>query len=494
MEPEEYVDSVRLRLGCAGPCEPVPCAACQNGSLDTGAAHATCCAVGEATRGHNEVTTLVHAAAQSCDCTAGMEVLGLIPGTDLRPADVLTSALGNSHTALRHLGLLPARSSLLVPTARVQTRHESKLAHYGPHLPSFLRQNISHTPIVWSACGRPHRDTLTVLRPPSKSIARKRDFVSAEVVYQKLHASITLEIWKRSAQQIRASWPLGALPDSVDPESQFLPGALRPSLSCAGLLSCVVSPACSFLDRVFSDDVSLISILSRFTCSVLGLGQCPARSPSAAWPRSCPLSPLWKPRLCVMFRRSWKRLRNLWSRSRPRGLSLVSRTSVPTRAPALSCPRPLPVVLVAPCCSISVAPRVFESRSSPVTPPESLGLFLPPLLLLGLYHTALSSHGARLAWLAAPLRVSQVPQPLLPPRPVLGRQVRSVVPQAPLKHGNAGGTSIAAELDALPSVECGVRFSLKPSPSRAMWAWCADSSSDDDEHNTSNTCSTCGLP
>ena len=36
MEPEEYVDSVRLRLCCAGPCEPVPCAPCQNGSLDTG--------------------------------------------------------------------------------------------------------------------------------------------------------------------------------------------------------------------------------------------------------------------------------------------------------------------------------------------------------------------------------------------------------------------------------------------------------------------------
>ena len=43
----------------------------------------SCCAVGEATRGHNAVTTLVHAAAQ-CDCTVEMEVPGLIPGTDLR--------------------------------------------------------------------------------------------------------------------------------------------------------------------------------------------------------------------------------------------------------------------------------------------------------------------------------------------------------------------------------------------------------------------------
>ena len=33
---------------------------------------------------------------------------------------------------------------------------------------------MSYTPIVWSACGRPHRDTLTVLRSLNKSIARKR--------------------------------------------------------------------------------------------------------------------------------------------------------------------------------------------------------------------------------------------------------------------------------------------------------------------------------
>ena len=62
---------VRLRLGCAGPSELVPCAACQTGSLDSGAAHATCFALGEATRGHNAVTVLVHAAAQSRDHTAG---------------------------------------------------------------------------------------------------------------------------------------------------------------------------------------------------------------------------------------------------------------------------------------------------------------------------------------------------------------------------------------------------------------------------------------
>ena len=149
--------AVRLRLDCAGPCEPVPCAACQTGSLDTGAAHATCCALGEATRGHNAVTALVHAAAQSCDCTAETEVPGLIPGTDLRPADVLTSAPGNSYTALDISICSPHAQQARSDCTR--TRREAKIT-----LPSLFRQNISYTPIVRSACGRPHRDTLTVLR------------------------------------------------------------------------------------------------------------------------------------------------------------------------------------------------------------------------------------------------------------------------------------------------------------------------------------------
>ena len=208
LEADEYVDSVRFRLGCAGPAEPITCAACNSGILDTGAAHASCCALGEATRGHNAVSSLLHAAARQCDHTAEMEVPGLIPGTDLRPADILTSALGNAYTALDvsicspHAGEAGADCTL--------SRVQAKLQHYGPHLDSLLRQNISYCPVVWSAYGRPHPDTLAVLRSLSKSIARKRNVASAEVVFHRLHSSITLEIWRRTARQVRACWPTTA--------------------------------------------------------------------------------------------------------------------------------------------------------------------------------------------------------------------------------------------------------------------------------------------
>ena len=75
-----------------------------------GAAHASCCALGEATHGHNAISSLIHAAAQQCDHTAEMEVPGLIPGTDSRPPDVLTSALGNAYTdCTGRVHLFPAR-------------------------------------------------------------------------------------------------------------------------------------------------------------------------------------------------------------------------------------------------------------------------------------------------------------------------------------------------------------------------------------------------
>ena len=129
-----------------------------------------------------------------------------------------------------------ASSPLLSAILDLLSKLEAQLTHYGPHLPSLLRQKISYTLIVWSAYGRPHRDTLTVLRSLSASIIRKRKLVSAEVVFQRLHSSITLEIWKRSARKIRACWPLAAIPATLDPDPKSLPGALGPSPSCGVLV------------------------------------------------------------------------------------------------------------------------------------------------------------------------------------------------------------------------------------------------------------------
>ena len=111
---------------------------------------------------------------------------------------------------------------------------------YGPHLSSLLRHNMSYIPVVWSAYGRPHRDTLTVLRSFSKSIARKRNFVSAEVVHQELHASITLETVLGKFGLLGRFRPFRTL-WTLNPK--FLLGALGP---LPPVVSCPPAPCAPF--------------------------------------------------------------------------------------------------------------------------------------------------------------------------------------------------------------------------------------------------------
>ena len=75
------------------------------GLLDTGAMHVSCCALAEATRSHDTVAHLIHETATACAPTAVTMVLWLIPGTELRPASLLTTARGNTAHRMRRLGM-----------------------------------------------------------------------------------------------------------------------------------------------------------------------------------------------------------------------------------------------------------------------------------------------------------------------------------------------------------------------------------------------------
>ena len=157
----EFVEAVRLRLDTAGPPDPVPCAICGK-LLDSGGAHASCCAGAEATRGHYAVAKQIHNAACVCDPSAETEVLGLIPGTDLRPADVLTTALGNGMTSIDVCICSPYAQN--AGDDCTETMFNRKLSHYSAHLEVLSKQNIEYLPLIWSSFGRPHARTVSVLR------------------------------------------------------------------------------------------------------------------------------------------------------------------------------------------------------------------------------------------------------------------------------------------------------------------------------------------
>ena len=72
------------------------------GLLDTDEVHASCCALAEATRGHDTVADLIHEAATDCAPTAVTEVLFLI----VVPSEPLDDRPGQHAHRIRRLGML----------------------------------------------------------------------------------------------------------------------------------------------------------------------------------------------------------------------------------------------------------------------------------------------------------------------------------------------------------------------------------------------------
>ena len=68
-------------------------------------------------------------------------------------------------------------------------------------------QNIVYHPMVWSAFGRPHAATTKVLRALARQAARRRSFVSAQLLQRRAEAAISVEIWRRGAKMVFACWP-----------------------------------------------------------------------------------------------------------------------------------------------------------------------------------------------------------------------------------------------------------------------------------------------
>ena len=67
-----------MRLAVGGPIEPVGCAYCGKATLDTTGAHASCCTLGEATRGHDAVRGVVYDFSCAADPLIEKKPRGLV--------------------------------------------------------------------------------------------------------------------------------------------------------------------------------------------------------------------------------------------------------------------------------------------------------------------------------------------------------------------------------------------------------------------------------
>ena len=205
MDDEDHIEAVRLRLGIVGPIDVVPCGLCGDTVMDNSGAHALCCARAESTKGHHCVTRQLADEIRCADPTLEVEPMGLVPGTELRPADILTGALGNGLTAL-DIGIA-SPDACNAGEDCTQTMSSRKFAKYREHQHTLDRQNIAYQPLTFSCYGRLHPDTTAILRTFAQRIARRRGWSAGEWRFRRLRSKLVTQIWARAGRTVRSCWP-----------------------------------------------------------------------------------------------------------------------------------------------------------------------------------------------------------------------------------------------------------------------------------------------
>ena len=144
----------------------------------------------------------LHAAACACDLIAELESFGLITShPTLRPADVLTSAALPGRLAALDVGVTcPDAAGAGIDC--VESMVLAKRATYANHGDELRRAGITYQPVVWSAYGRPHPDSIRILVAISRNTARRRGAANYRGLARGLAARITVELWRQAAGMV----------------------------------------------------------------------------------------------------------------------------------------------------------------------------------------------------------------------------------------------------------------------------------------------------
>jgi len=202
---EEYVEAVRIRLGAGGPIDGGICSNCGERSLDRGGGHATCCAIGESTRGHNALRDTVFTFAKIADPSAELEPENLIPSRPRdRPADVLTAAVPGCVAALDIGVASPAAAAAGDDAAEAMWRR--KVNEREDVRPELEQAGIQYRPFVFTAYGRPHPAASEAIKHIIKLAARRKGF-AAKALERQFRSNISTVLARRLARMSLSTWP-----------------------------------------------------------------------------------------------------------------------------------------------------------------------------------------------------------------------------------------------------------------------------------------------
>ena len=205
MNAQAYVLAVRKRLGCQLLAEPVQCHLCGK-LMDTRLYHAECCAVGEATIGHYKVCRKLYDGVVLADSRARTETRGLCEASDVRPADIYTSAALPGREAALDVTVVSPEASRAGQDC-LQTAYSDKIRKYRRYFPELNQQGIAFRPLVWSTEGAPHPVVLRVLSYVCEQAVQRNSCKGAKEMQQRWQREISIAIQTRKAAMIAACIP-----------------------------------------------------------------------------------------------------------------------------------------------------------------------------------------------------------------------------------------------------------------------------------------------
>ena len=204
MTPEEFTVALKIRFGCDLFLEPRVCPLCAAQVLDRHGFHATCCAKGEATRGHNCVRDELLNCIQEADPAAELETSGLVaPRPNRRPADILTGcALPGTLASLDMCVASPHASGAGADCCAAAVSR--KLAEYADDIPFLEQQGMTYAPMVWSCYGREHEACTRMLKAVARQAARRKGLLSHDELLSRFRQRLGVAIWRRAARMAMA--------------------------------------------------------------------------------------------------------------------------------------------------------------------------------------------------------------------------------------------------------------------------------------------------
>ena len=169
--------------------------------------HASCCASGESTRGHNAARDLLHEFAFHADPNAQKEPEHLIPSRPRdRPADVLTSAVSGCVTAL-DVGIASPAAAAAGNDAAESMRHR-KIGEREPVRRELEDAGIVYKPFVFTTYGRPDAGASEVIKAIVKRAARRKGW-SPRALERKFRAYLGAVLARRMARMSLSTWTRG---------------------------------------------------------------------------------------------------------------------------------------------------------------------------------------------------------------------------------------------------------------------------------------------